>query len=173
VEAGSWWGTGRPPGTCVNRVPGLRERLPLTLPFDSMVLPLLELVPELQALFVALLVDATTAGRLAQASRVCKELLKPRLVALRAGLRLAAQARREELRQRKRAAVLQLFEVVDGGAFYRCMAHVWSGGTPCGKHLHVARSGSLSRLMCHLQQYHADEYRAAMLACDMISLEQR
>jgi hypothetical protein len=125
------------------------------------------------ALFVALLVDATTAGRLAQASRVCKELLKPRLVALRAGLRLAAQARREELRQRKRAAVLQLFEVVDGGAFYRCMAHVWSGGTPCGKHLHVARSGSLSRLMCHLQQYHADEYRAAMLACDMISLEQR
>ena len=113
--------------------------------YYCMVLPLLELVPELQALFVALLVDATTAGRLAQASRACKELLGQRLVVLREEHRLAAQAQMEEQRQRKRAAVLELFDTVDGGAFYSCKAHT-VGIYPCGRRLRVARSGSVRQL---------------------------
>ena len=85
-----------------------------------MVLPLLTLPAELQALFVVLLADAATAGRLAQASHACKALLKQRLVALHEEHRLAAQARMYAIRNRKRIAVMKLFEKVDGGALHRC-----------------------------------------------------
>ena len=87
-----------------------------------MVLPLLSLPVELQALFALLLVDSTTAGRLAQASHACKVLLRHRLEVLHEE-RLAAQARMQAMRQRKRAAVLELFEAVDDGPSYRCKAH--------------------------------------------------
>ena len=73
-----------------------------------MALPLLTLPAELQALFAQLLVDATTAGRLAQASRACQRVLLQRLVQLR-----------EERRCKsvpsvsfglRRASVLQLYQ---------------------------------------------------------------
>ena len=57
-----------------------------------MVMPLLELPPELQALFVLRLADAAIGGRLAQTCKYCKELLEQRLGALREEHRLAAQA---------------------------------------------------------------------------------
>ena len=58
---------------CVARGAGHVEASP-----PPMVLSLLELPPELQALFVLRLADAATAGRLAQASHTCKELLEQR-----------------------------------------------------------------------------------------------
>ena len=128
-----------------------------------MVLPLLELPPELQALFVLRLADAAIAGRLAQTSKYCKELLKQRLAALREERRLAAQAQMEARRQRKQAALLEFFEAVDGGPFHRCKAHVLAMGTPCGKQLRVPRSGSLQVFFSHLQRFHSAEYTALML----------
>ena len=127
-----------------------------------MVLPLLTLPAELQALFVVLLADAATAGRLAQASHACKALLQQRLVALHEEHRLAAQARMYAIRNRKRIAVMKLFEKVDGGALHRCKSHNVAFGTPCGRLLRVPRSGSLQVLMKHLQQFHAAEYSALM-----------
>ena len=85
-----------------------------------MVLPLHTLPADVQELFARLLADATTAGRLAQASRACQQLLLQRLIDLSEERRLAAQAQMEARRQRKRAAVIQCFEAIDGGAFYRC-----------------------------------------------------
>ena len=87
-----------------------------------MALPLLTLPDELQAHFALLLVDATTAGRLAQANRACQRMLLQRLVQLREERRLRQQAQMAAMRQRKRAAVLECFEAIDGGAFYRCKA---------------------------------------------------
>ena len=133
-----------------------------------MVLPLLALPGELQALFALLLADATTAGRLAQASRSCKELLRQRLVDLRQERRLAEQARMEAQRRRKHAAVLEHFEAIDGGAFYECKAHSMAGGTPCGQRLHVPRSGSVMVLMKHMQCYHSAEYSALMLTLEQM-----
>jgi len=133
-----------------------------------MALPLLTLPAELQALFAQLLVDATTAGRLAQASRACQRVLLQRLVQLREERRLAAQAQMAAMRQQKRAAVLEFFEAIDGGAFYRCKAHTVAFGTPCGKQLRAPRSGSLSVLMQHLQHYHAAEYGALMLTLEQM-----
>ena len=132
-----------------------------------MVLPLLELLPELQALFVALLADAATAGRLAQANKHCKELLEQRLAALQEERRLAKQAHEEARRQRKRAALLQFFEEVDGGAAYDCKAHIMAGGTPCGRRLRPARNGSLNVLMRHLECYHSHEYGVLMMVQHM------
>jgi hypothetical protein len=120
-----------------------------------MVLPLLDLVPELQALFALLLADWTTAGRLSQASHACKQLLQQRLVQLREERRLAIQAQMEAMRQQKRAVLLELFEAIDGGLSYRCKAHMLAFGTPCGRQLRVPRSGSLQVLMSHLQHYHS------------------
>ena len=128
-----------------------------------MALPLLTLPDELQAHFALLLVDATTAGRLAQANRACQRLLLQRLVQLREERRLRQQAQMAAMRQRKRAAVLECFEAIDGGAFYHCKAHTVAFGTPCGKQLRAPRSGSLSLLMRHLQHYHPAEYGALML----------
>ena len=95
-----------------------------------MLLPLLDLAPELQSLFVLLLVDTATAGRLAQASSACKELLQHRLDELREERRGVEQARMEETKQRKRTAILWCFEEVDGGAFYECKLLCTAGGTP-------------------------------------------
>ena len=128
-----------------------------------MVLPLLKLMPELQALFVLRLADAAIAGRLAQTSKYCKELLEQRLGALREERRVAAQARMEALRQQKRAALLELFEAVDGGPFHRCKAHVLAMGTPCGRLLRMPHSGSLTVFMSHLQRFHSAEHTALML----------
>ena len=70
-----------------------------------MLLPLLDLAPELQSLFVLLLVDTATAGRLAQASSACKELLQHRLDELREERRGVEQARMEETKQRTGSAL--------------------------------------------------------------------
>ena len=72
-----------------------------------MVLPLLALPPELQALFVLLLADVAIAGRLAQASQACKELQQQRLASLREERQLAAQARMVAYSTKKRAFVLR------------------------------------------------------------------
>lgn len=128
-----------------------------------MVLPVLELMPELQALFVLRLADAATAGRLAQTSKYWKELLEQRLAALREERRLAAQAQMEAQRQQKRAALLEFFEAVDGGPIHRCKAHVLAMGTPCGRQLRMPNSGSLIVFMSHLQRFHSAEYTALML----------
>ena len=133
-----------------------------------MVLPLLTLPAELQALFVLLLADVTTAGQLAQGSRACQRLLLQRLVQLRQERRLAAQAQMEAMRQRKRAAILECFEAVDGGVFYRCKVHTVAFGTPCGKQLRAPRSGSLQVLMSHMQHYHSSEYGALMLTLEQM-----
>ena len=82
-----------------------------------MVLPLHTLPADVQELFARLLADATTAGRLAQASRACQQLLLQRLIDLCEERRLAAQAQMEARRQRKRAAVIQCFEAIDGAGF--------------------------------------------------------
>lgn len=133
-----------------------------------MVLPLLELVPELQEHFVLLLVDAATAGRLAQASQACKQLLQPRLIELRKERRLAAQAQMEARRQQRRAALLEFYEQIGSGTVYRCKAHTMAGGTPCGRQLRVPRSGSLQVLMQHLSHYHSAEYASLKLALEMM-----
>ena len=138
-----------------------------------MVLRLLELVPELQALFVALLVDVTTAGRLAQASLACKVLLQQRLIVLREERRLAEQARMSAMRERKRTAVLELFEAVDGEALYRCKAPTFTSGamvttiSTCGQLLCPAvvphTTDSSQVLVSHLMCHHSAEFRALML----------
>ena len=134
-----------------------------------MVLPILLLPAELQALFVLVLADERTAGRLAQASHECKQLLPQQcLVQIREAHRLAEKAQMEARRQRKRAVVLELFEAVDGGPFHVCKANAMTGGTPCGKRLHVARSGSLQVLMRHLASFHSAEYSALMLTLEQI-----
>ena len=133
-------------------------------------LPLLALPPELQALFVLLLVDATTAGRLAQASKHCKKLLEQRLAALHEDRRLAQQARKKARRQREREALLELFEEVDGGAFYNCKAHAVAGGTPCGCRLR-SEHGSVrvtTRMWHHLQGYHPAEYTALKMQMQLL-----
>ena len=58
-----------------------------------MVLPLLALPAELQASVMRLVSDVTTAGRLAQASRVCGQLLQHFIEAKRNELRAAAASR--------------------------------------------------------------------------------
>jgi hypothetical protein len=131
-----------------------------------MVLPLHTLPADVQELFARLLADATTAGRLAQASRACQQLLLQRLIDLCEERRLAAQAQMEARRQRKRAAVIQCFEAIDGGAFYRCKAHNVAFGTLCGKQLRAPRSGSLQVLMSHMQHKHPAEYGALMFTLE-------
>ena len=74
-----------------------------------MVLPLLSLPAELQALFALLLDDWTTAGRLAQASHACKLLLQQRLGELREKRRLAARTQLQAQRQPKHTVLLQFF----------------------------------------------------------------
>jgi hypothetical protein len=135
----------------------------------SMVLPLLELVPELQAHFVLLLADAATAGRLAQTSHACKLLLQQRLVELHDERRLAARAQLQAQRQRKHTALLQFFEAVDGGAYHTCKAHAMDGGTPCGKRLRASSSLATTnrRLMLHLRDCHATEYGMLIFVFEM------
>ena len=125
-----------------------------------MVQHMLELSPELQALIMAQLVDATTAGRLGQASRTCRLLVQQRLKELCEAQRLAMQTQMEVQRQQKRDALLQLFEPTNGGNTYRCRAHTVAFGTPCGKQLCVPRSGSLQVLWHHLKVYHPAEFGA-------------
>lgn len=126
-----------------------------------MVLPLLALPAELQALFVVLLADAATAGRLAQASQSCKELLQQRLATLREEFRLQQQARMAAYSNQRRAALLQFFRPGEGGATFVCNAHAMAGGTPCGMRLRAR--GSLSVLFNHLRNYHSAEYTSLML----------
>ena len=75
----------------------------------------------------------------------------------------AWRRRMEALRQQKRAALLELFEAVDGGPFHRCKAHVLAMGTPCGRLLRMPHSGSLTAFMLHLQRFHSAEHTALML----------
>ena len=122
-----------------------------------MLLPLLDFAPELQSLFVLLLVDTATAGRLAQASSACKELLQHRLDELREERRGVEQARMEETKQRKRTAILWCFEEVDGGAFYECKLLCTADGTPCGCRLRASNRGRINvlSLKAHLECKHA------------------
>ena len=120
-----------------------------------MVLALLELPPELQSLFVLRLADVATAGRLAQASHSCKELLQQRLVDLREERRLAEAARVAALAAARRAALLQFFQPGQGVDEYHCIAHAMAGGTPCGRRLRTR--GSLSVLINHLRTFHSAE----------------
>ena len=89
-----------------------------------MALPLLTQPAELQAHFVLLLADVMTAGRLAQSSRTCKQLVQHRLAAL-------VEAKRNELRVAaasrygagsRSAAVCAHFERLDAAVpiRYRC-----------------------------------------------------
>ena len=135
-----------------------------------MVLPLLTLPPELQALFVVLLVDETTAGRLAQGSRACKQLVQQHLIEFQEERRLAAEARKAAKRQQRRAALFDLFEEADGGAFYTCKVHAVAGGTPCGRQLRIARQNlKVSTLMlAHLARYHVAEYTALKILLEQL-----
>ena len=120
-------------------------------------------------LSAALVADERTAGRLAQASREFKQQLpQQRLLQIREARRLAEKAQMEAQRQRKHAAVLELFEAIGGGPLYRCKAHVVAFGTPCGRQLRVPHSGSLQVFMQHLQCYHAAEYASLMLALELM-----
>ena len=76
---------------------------------------------------------------------------------------MAEQAQKEARRERKQAAVLNLFEAVDGGPFYVCKAHTLTSGTPCGRQLRVPSSGSSRVLTSHLQRYHPGEYGVLMM----------
>ena len=114
-----------------------------------MVLPLLSLPAELQSLFVVLLVDVVTAGRLAQACSECKELLVERLLELRKERRAAEQARNEEQRTRKRNAILGCFENIDGGAYYQCK------DPRCMCRLRATRGRDMQVLLAHLKRKHA------------------
>ena len=96
---------------CVARGAGHVEASPL-----PMVLSLLELPPELQALFVLRLADVATAGRLARASHTCKELLQARLEVLKEQRRLAAQQAAQARLERKRAMIISCFEPLEEGA---------------------------------------------------------
>ena len=106
---------------------------------------LLTLPPELQLLFVELLVtaDLVAAGRLAQASVACKQLLQHPLAALLDKRRLAQQARMEAQRQRQRAAVLELrSSLYPLREAFSCTATLMQwlvGGTPCGRAIRAAR----------------------------------
>ena len=96
-----------------------------------------------------------------------------RLVELREERRLAAQAHMAAQHQRKRAALLVLFEEVDGGSFgpttcYRCKAHTMAGGTPCGKLLRTRAGSYVAILVKHLLCYHAVEYSAFKMAMDAL-----
>ena len=64
----------------------------LLLQACAMVLPLLDLPEALQQEVAEKVPDATTVGRLAQASQLCKRLLQARLAALKEQRRLAEQA---------------------------------------------------------------------------------
>ena len=135
---------------------------------------LLTLPPELQLLFVELLVaaDLVAAGRLAQASVACKQLLQHPLAALLEKRRLAQQARMEAQRQRQRAAMLEFFTPSLCGLFLQCNAHAMAGGTPCGRAIRAARDAYSPRsassmhqaLIAHLQNFHSAEYGAFMLS---------
>ena len=113
-----------------------------------MVLPLLSLPAELQSLFVVLLVDVVTAGRLAQDCSECKELLVERLLELRKERRAAEQARNEEQRTRKRNAILGCFENIDGGAYYQCK------DPRCMCRLRATRGRDMQVLLAHLKRTH-------------------
>lgn len=134
-----------------------------------MVLPLLALPPELQAVVVKKVTDTATAGRLAQASRASYRLGTRRLVEIREERRLAALARMAAQQQRKREALLELFEEVDGGACYRCKAHTMTGGTPRGSLLRTRAGRYVAPiLMKHLQCCHAAEYSALKMMMDAL-----
>ena len=70
-----------------------------------MVLPLLDLPEALQQEVAEKVPNATTVGRLAQASQLCKRLLQARLAALKEQRRLAEQAAQAR-RDRKRNTTL-------------------------------------------------------------------
>ena len=137
-----------------------------------MVLPLLTLPPELQALFVVLLVDETTAGRLAQGSRACKQLVQQRLVEFQEERRLAAEARKAAKRQQRRAALFDLFEEADGGALHlqgTCCGW-WNAKWPPAAHRPAEPEGQqLSTLMlAHLARYHVAEYTALKILLEQL-----
>ena len=137
---------------------------------------MLTLPPELQALFVLLLVDATTAGRLAQASRHCKKLLEQQLAALHEDRRLAQQARKKARRQSASAKPSSsCLRKPTAGPFTtaRHMQWLWElgcGGTPCGCRLR-SEHGSVrvtTRMWHHLQGYHPAEYTALKMKMQLL-----
>ena len=100
-----------------------------------MVLLLLALPLDLQAVVVQKVADTATAGRLVQASRAGYRLGLRRAVVLREERRAAEQALIKEARQRKRNGILVCFDGLSrrtGGAFYQCKVPTFAGGTPCG-----------------------------------------
>ena len=126
-----------------------------------MVLSLLELPPELQALFVLRLADVATAGRLARASHTCKELLQARLEVLKEQRRLAAQQAAQARLERKRAMIISCFEPLEEGAIvFRCITHrqAW-GTTPCRCTLKIPHDRlKLSSMLNHIKNRHPTEY---------------
>ena len=99
----------------------------------AMVLPLLEVPTAVEFCVAAVRRHDSTAGRLAQASQVCKELLQARLAELKEQRSLAAVQAAQALRDRKRDLILSCSEPLEEGAIvYRCIIHhqAW-GTTPC------------------------------------------
>ena len=115
----------------------------------------------------------STAGRLAQASQVCKELLQARLAELKEQRSLAAEQAAQALRDRKRDLILSCFEPLEEGAIvYRCIIHhqTW-GTTPCRSTLKVPYERvKLPLMLRHLQTVHPTEYgiMSSCLSCSTI-----
>ena len=136
-----------------------------------MVLRMLALPLELQADVVRLLDDVTTAGRLAQASHSCKQLLQQRLATFIEAKRNELEAKRNELRAAaasrytagsRRAAIHAHFErTTDAVPFhYRCWCtasgHTGAIPRPCALVL-VDRH---SRVPSHLRHMHPEVHAA-------------
>lgn len=141
---------------------------------------LLTLAPELQLLFVELLVvaDLVAAGRLAQVSVACKQLLQhpplcrcaSRRTPLGAASPDGSPARTPACRC---SGVLCTFSVRPFlSLFLHCNAHAMAGGTPCGRAIRAARDAHSPRsasslrkeLIAHMQKFHAAEYGALILS---------
>jgi hypothetical protein len=124
-----------------------------------MVLLLMELPDGLQQLFAELMSDAATVGRLAQASQACKELLQPRLEALKQAQRLAAAEAAQARGNQKREAIMACFEPLEEGAIvYRCIIHQGAmGTTPCRQTLKVTHN-KLGYMLNHIKRFHPAQY---------------
>ena len=131
-----------------------------------MVIPLLELPEALQPNFASCPTPPTTAGRLAQASQFCKELLQARLAELKEQHRLAAEQVAQARRDRKFDLILSCFEPLEEGAIvFRCITHSLAcGTTPCRCSLKVPHDRlKLSLMLNHIKTRHPTEYSIVSL----------
>ena len=107
----------------------------------------------------------STAGRLAQASQVCKELLQARLAELKEQRSLAAEQAAQALRDRKCDLILSCCNMLRTARrgrhrlpLYHPSPDMW-GTTPCRSTLKVPYERvKLPLMLRHLQTVHPTEY---------------